>query len=66
MATSGKKIKITQVKSGIGRMKQQKKTLLALGITKNGHSVVQIDNPCIRGMINSIRHLVTTEEVRGE
>ncbi len=66
MTTSGKKIKITQIKSGIGHIKQQKKTLRALGISKMGHSVVQNDNPSIRGMINSIRHLVIAEEVRGE
>jgi large subunit ribosomal protein L30 len=66
MTTSGKKIKITQVKSGIGRIKQQKRTLCALGITKNGRSVVQNDNPSVRGMIQSIKHLVITQEVHGE
>ena len=61
-----KKIRITQVKSGIGRVKEQKKTLRALGITKRGHSVVKDDNPSIRGMIKAVGHLVVTQEERGE
>jgi large subunit ribosomal protein L30 len=65
MTTANKKIKITQVKSSIGHIKRQKLTLKALGITKMGHSVVQIDNPSVRGMILTVKHLVTVEE-RGE
>jgi large subunit ribosomal protein L30 len=66
MTTTGKKIKITQMKSGIGHVKEQKRTLRALGISKRGHSVVHNDTPGIRGMIQSVRHLVSAEEVRGE
>jgi large subunit ribosomal protein L30 len=61
-----KKIRVTQVKSGIGHIKEQKKTLKALGITKRGHSVVKEDNPSIRGMIRAVSHLVVIEEERGE
>jgi large subunit ribosomal protein L30 len=66
MSTSEKKLRITQVKSGIGKIKRQKLTLKALGITKMGHSAVQNDTPSVRGMISAINHLVNVEEVRGE
>ncbi len=66
MNTTSNKIKITQVVSGIGKLKKQKLTLRALGITKMGHSAVQNDTPSVRGMIKSIRHLVTIEEVGEE
>jgi large subunit ribosomal protein L30 len=65
MNQTTKKIRVTQVKSGIGRIKEQKKTLRALGITKRGHSVVKEDNPSIRGMIKAVGHLVVTEEEHG-
>jgi len=61
-----KKLKITQVKSAIGRIEPQKRTIRALGITKRGRSVIQDDTPVIRGMIQSVQHLVNTEEVDGE
>ena len=66
MTTTAKKIKITQVKSSIGHIKKQKMTLRALGISKTGHSVIQNDTPSVRGMIKSVDHLITTQEVRGE
>jgi large subunit ribosomal protein L30 len=65
MSANNAKIKITQVKSGIGRLKKQKLTLKALGINKLGHSVVQNDTPCIRGMVKSIHHLVQVEKTSG-
>jgi large subunit ribosomal protein L30 len=60
------KIKITQVRSTIGRLQNQKDTIKALGIRKRGRSVVHDDTPSIRGMINTVRHLVTIEKVDGE
>ena len=66
MTSAIKKIKITQVKSGIGHIRQQKMTLKALGITKMGHSVIKNDTPSVRGMVKSIGHLVTIQEERGE
>jgi large subunit ribosomal protein L30 len=66
MSTAVKKLRITQVKSGIGKIKRQKLTLKALGITKMGHSAVQNDTPSVRGMISTVNHLVNVEEVRGE
>lgn len=65
MNTTSGKIKITQVKSGIGRLKKQKLTLRALGITKLGHSVMQNDTPSIRGMVKSIHHLLRVDKASG-
>jgi large subunit ribosomal protein L30 len=60
-----KKLKITQVRSAIGRLEGQKRTLKALGIRKLGRNVVQDDTPVIRGMVNKVQHLVTVEETNG-
>jgi ribosomal protein L30, bacterial/organelle len=57
------KIKITQVKSKIGSDKTQKATLVALGIKKLNHSVVQEVTPQIMGMVAKVKHLVIVEEV---
>jgi len=59
-----KKLRIKQVRSAIGRKQDQKKTLIALGITKMGKTVEHTDTPQIRGMISKISHLlnVTAEE----
>ena len=56
-------LKITLVKSTIGALKDQQATVKALGIRKTNHTVVQPDNPCIRGMIFKVKHLVKVEEV---
>lgn len=61
-----KKLKITQIKSAIGYRERTKRTLEALGVKKINHSVVQPDNPAIRGMVNSISHLLEVEEVEGK
>ncbi|MFO8184064.1 MAG: 50S ribosomal protein L30 [Candidatus Aegiribacteria sp.] len=58
-----RKLRITQIKSAIGRKEVQKRTLEALGIRRLHHTVVHRDNPEIRGMINRVAHLVEVEEV---
>ncbi|MBL0910847.1 MAG: 50S ribosomal protein L30 [Bacteroidia bacterium] len=60
---SEKKIKITQVKSGIGRPETQKRTLVALGLRKLNHSVEKVVNPQILGMVRTVEHLVKVEEI---
>ncbi|MEX0288924.1 MAG: 50S ribosomal protein L30 [Flavobacteriaceae bacterium] len=55
------KIKVTQVKSSIKKPGNQKKTLEALGLRKIGQVVEHEDTPNILGMINTVKHLVTTE-----
>ncbi|MBN2434720.1 MAG: 50S ribosomal protein L30 [Spirochaetes bacterium] len=52
------KVKIKQVKSGIGRKPMQRKTLRALGLRKINAERVHEDNPVIRGMIDKVKHLV--------
>ena len=58
-----KKLKITLTRSLIGNKKDQRATVRALGLGKIGTSVVQEDNPAIRGMIHKVEHLVKVEEV---
>jgi large subunit ribosomal protein L30 len=58
-----KKIKITQIKSGIGRPLRQKRTLEALGIRKLHHSVEKEATPQILGMVVKVQHLVKVEEL---
>ena len=52
------KLKITLAKSTIGAIPKQRKTAVALGLTKTQKTVIQPDNEAIRGMIRSIAHLV--------
>ena len=58
-----KKLKVTQVRSSIGRPARQKRSLQALGLRKMHHSVEHEGTPQILGMIDSIKHLVTVEEI---
>lgn len=58
-----KQLKITQKRSAIGRQKNQKLTLRALGIRRMHQTVVHNDTAPIRGMIQTVRHLVVVEEV---
>ena len=56
-------LQITQVKSTIGSKQNQRATLRTLGLRKIRQSVVRDDTPSVRGMIATVRHLVTVEEV---
>ena len=53
-----KNIKIIQVKSGIGRKSDQKKTLVGLGLNRVGRIRELEDTPSVRGMVNKVSHLV--------
>lgn len=57
------KVKVTQVKSVIGGKQNQKDTLRTLGIKRIGDSVVRELTPEVKGMITTVNHLVTVEEV---
>jgi len=57
-----KKIKITQVRSGIGRPLRQKRTLQALGLRKIRQTVEHNATDQILGMVAKVRHLVSVEE----
>jgi len=56
------KLKITWVKSAIGYKKNQKATIAALGFHKLGQVIEREDNPQIRGMVHTVRHLVKCEQ----
>jgi large subunit ribosomal protein L30 len=56
------KLKITLVRSLIGRPENQRVTVRTLGLTKTNRSVLQEDTPQIRGMINKVAHLLKVEE----
>jgi len=57
-----KHVKVTQIKSPIGRPKDQRQTLIGLGLNKMHRSKVLEDTPSVRGMINKVHHLVQVEE----
>ena len=56
-------LKITQVRSGVGRKEEHRRTLRALGLKRHQQSVVQKDNPAIQGMIRQISYLLDVQEV---
>ncbi len=57
------RLKVTQVKSGIGGKQNQRDTLRTLGLKRINDTVVKEDRPEIRGMVATVTHLVTVEEV---
>lgn len=61
MATK-KTVTVTQVGSPIRRTKDQRATLVGLGLNKMHRSKVLEDTPAVRGMINKVRHLVRVED----
>ena len=60
--TQGGLLRITQVRSLSGRPEKHRKTMQALGFRKHQQTIVQQDNPAIRGMLFQVRHLVEVEE----
>ena len=57
------RLKVTQIKSGIGGKQNQRQTLRTLGLKRINDTVVKEDRPEIRGMVATVPHLVTVEEV---
>lgn len=56
-------LKVTLVRSAYGSKPNHRATVATLGLHKIGQSVVREDTPANRGLINTVRHLVTVEEV---
>jgi large subunit ribosomal protein L30 len=56
-------IKVTQIRSAIGTKPNQRQTLRSLGLKRIHDTVVQEDRPEIRGMVATVPHLVTVEEI---
>jgi large subunit ribosomal protein L30 len=57
------RLKVTQIRSGIGGKQNQRETLRSLGLKRLSDVVVKEDRPEIRGMVHTVRHLVDVEEV---
>ena len=57
------KLKITWMKSGIGRPQYQRRIIRSLGLRRLNQSVVHSDSPTIRGMVQKVIHLLKVEEV---
>ncbi|HEU0238816.1 MAG TPA: 50S ribosomal protein L30 [Micromonosporaceae bacterium] len=57
------RLKVTQIRSEIGAKRNQRETLRTLGLKRINDVVVKEDRPEIRGMIFTVNHLVTFEEV---
>lgn len=57
-------LKITQSKSGVGGKQYQRDTLRTLGLKRIGDTVTREDRPEVLGMIRTVAHLVTVEEVK--
>ncbi len=62
MADKKQTVTVTQIKSPIGRPKEQRATLVGLGLNKMHRTSVLEDTPSVRGMINKVSHLVRVEE----
>ena len=57
-------IRVTQIRSPIGRKSDQRQTLIGLGLNKLHRQRELEDTPSVRGMINKVRHLVQVEEAK--
>ncbi|MDA0978661.1 MAG: 50S ribosomal protein L30 [Proteobacteria bacterium] len=56
------KIRVTQTKSTIGRLKSHKECIKGLGLRKIRHTVEVEDTPAVRGMINKVSYMISVEE----
>ena len=57
------RLKVQQLRSSIGRKQNQRDTLRSLGLKRIGDVVVKEDRPEIRGMLQTVRHMIVVEEV---
>jgi len=61
MSAARKTLKVTQIGSPIGRRKDQRATLIGLGLNKMNRTRELEDTPSVRGMIDKVHHLVRVE-----
>ena len=57
-----RKLRITLIRSFVGRPEKQRQVLRGMGLTKLNRTVILEDTPQIRGMVKKVSHLVKTEE----
>lgn len=62
MSETDQGLRVTWVKSAIGRAGDQRRTIAALGLRRLHQTVVHRDTPALRGMVAAVRHLVEVEE----
>ncbi len=62
MAEATKRVRVTQTGSAIGRRRDQRETLIGLGLNKRHRTRELEDTPAVRGMIEKVKHLVQVEE----
>lgn len=60
--SSKKFMKVTQIRSSIGRLKNHKACLIGLGLRRIGHTVEVEDTSSTRGMVNTVSYMVKVEE----
>jgi large subunit ribosomal protein L30 len=59
---ANKTVKVTQVKSSIGRLPKHRACLTGLGLRRINHTVELEDTPSVRGMINKVYYMVKVED----
>ncbi len=57
------RLKVTQIKSEIGGKPNQRETIRTLGLKRIGDIIVKEDSPSVRGMVRTVAHLITVEEI---
>ena len=57
------KLKVTQIKSTVATKQMHRETVRSLGLKRIGDTVIKEDRPEFRGMVRTVAHLVTVEEV---
>lgn len=62
VAARGGRLRVTQVKSGIGHAETYRRTLRALGLRHHQQEITVNDTPSVRGMLHKVRHLVRVTE----
>ncbi|QNT68814.1 50S ribosomal protein L30 [Defluviicoccus vanus] len=60
---SQKRVRVTQIRSPIGRKADQRATLIGLGLNKLNRTRELEDTPSVRGMIDKVRHLIQVEDL---
>jgi large subunit ribosomal protein L30 len=63
MQETTRRVKLTQIRSPIGRQQDQRATLIGLGLNKLNRSRELEDTPAVRGMIDKVKHLIRVEEI---
>jgi large subunit ribosomal protein L30 len=61
--TTGRRLRVKQVRSGIGHSQGQRATLRSIGLKHHQDVVVVVETPSLRGMLNTVRHLIEVTPV---